>query len=435
MSKHHQLLIIGGGTAGIMVAAQIKRKNPAIEIALIEPAEKHYYQPAFTLVGANTYNYEKTIRSMASVIPNGVTWIKEYADKFNPELNKVATKEGNVFTYDFLVVCPGLRMAPELVEGLTEAMDKGVVCSNYTNPQHTWEVLKNFKGGTALFTMPTTPIKCGGAPQKIMYLADEHFRKSGVRKKTDILFAIPGGVIFAVKPIADTLMTVVDKKDINVRFFHKLVKVDGDKKIAWYEIDKDLSAGGCVIMSNDESKTLDKDIQYNYKDVKTTVDGNRFGIHYDMLHLAPPQASPKFIANSPLATPEGWLLVDDKTMQHKKYKNIFGLGDVAQLPTAKTGAAIRKQVPVVVANVLQLIAKDQLTTKTYDGYSSCPLVTGYGKMVLAEFDYSKEFKPDPKLKSQLFIDDSSKEHWRLWILKKYLLPYLYWNKMLKGIEV
>lgn len=372
---------------------------------------------------------------MTSLIPNGVTWIKEYADTFNPELNKVTTKEGNEFTYDFLVVCPGLRMAPELVEGLTEAMDKGVVCSNYTDPQHTWEVLKNFKGGTALFTMPTTPIKCGGAPQKIMYLADEHFRKSGVRKKTDILFAIPGGVIFAVKPIADTLMTVVDKKDINIRFFHKLVKVDGDKKIAWYEIDKDLNAGGCVIMSNDETKTLDKDIQYNYKDVKTTVDGNRFGIHYDMLHLAPPQASPKFIANSPLATPEGWLFVDDKTMQHKKYKNIFGLGDVAQLPTAKTGAAIRKQVPVVVANVLQLIEKDTLTTKTYDGYSSCPLVTGYGKMVLAEFDYSKEFKPDPKLKSQLFINDSSKEHWRLWILKKYLLPYLYWNKMLKGIEV
>jgi len=435
MSKHHKVLIIGGGTAGIMVAAQIKRKNPSVEIGLIEPAEKHYYQPAFTLVGANTYNYEKTIRSMESVIPKGVTWIKEYADKFNPDVNKITTKEGTEYTYDFLVVCPGLRMAPELVEGLTEAMDKGVVCSNYTDPQHTWEVLKNFKGGTALFTMPTTPIKCGGAPQKIMYLADEHFTKSGVRKKTDVLFAIPGGVIFAVKPIADTLMTVVDKKDINVRFFHKLVKVDGDKKIAWYEIDKDLAAGGCVVMSNDDSKTLDKDIQYNYKDVKTSVEGNRFGIHYDMMHLAPPQASPKFIANSPLATPEGWLFVDDKTMQHKKYKNIFGLGDVAQLPTAKTGAAIRKQVPVVVANVLQLIEKDKLTTKTYDGYSSCPLVTGYGKMVLAEFDYSKEFKPDPKLKSQLFIDDSSKEHWRLWILKKYLLPYLYWNKMLKGVEV
>ena len=436
MSRHHQVLIIGGGTAGIMVASQMLRKSPKADIGLLEPAETHYYQPAFTLVGANTYSYEKTARSMASVMPSGVNWIKEYADKFDPDNNKVTTKDGNEFTYDYLVVCPGLRMAPELVEGLTEAMDKGVICSNYTDPNHTWEVLKNFKGGTALFTQPTTPIKCGGAPQKIMYLAEEHFKKIGVRDKTDVVFAIPGGVIFAVKPVAKTLMTVIDKKDINIRFFHKLVKVDAEKQIAWYEMAKDLEAGGCVVMSDDDSKTLDKEIQYNYKDVKTTTDGNRFGIHFDMMHLAPPQAAPKFIAESSLSTPEGWLSVNDKTMQHTKYANVFGLGDSAQLPTAKTGAAIRKQVPVVVANVLQLMNSNAITNKEYDGYSSCPLVTGYGKMVLAEFDYSKEFKPDPKLKQfPLMVSDSSKEHWRLWILKKYLLPYLYWNKMMKGVEV
>ncbi len=436
MSKHHQVLIIGGGTAGIMVASQMLRKNPKADIGLLEPAETHYYQPAWTLVGANTYDYDKTARSMASVMPSGVNWIKEYAGKLDPDNNKVITKDGNEFTYDYLVVCSGLRMAPELVEGLTEAMDKGVICSNYTDPKHTWDVLKNFKGGTALFTMPTTPIKCGGAPQKIMYLAEEHFKNSGVRDKTDIVFAIPGGVIFAVKPVAKTLMTVIDKKDINIRFFHKLVKVDAEKQIAWYEMAKDLDAGGCVVMSDDDSKTLDKEIQYNYKDVKTSTDGDRFGIHFDMMHLAPPQAAPKFIADSPLSTPEGWLSVNDKTMQHTKYANVFGLGDSAQLPTAKTGAAIRKQAPIVVANVLQLMSTNAITNKEYDGYSSCPLVTGYGKMVLAEFDYSKEFKPDPKLKQfPLMIGDSSKEHWRLWILKKYLLPYLYWNKMMKGIEV
>ncbi len=436
MIKHFQLLIIGGGTAGIMVASQIKKSSPKIKIGLIEPADKHYYQPAWTLVGANTYDFDKTARSMSSVMPEGVNWIKEYADTFDPENNSVSTKNGERYTYDFLVVCPGLRMAPELVEGLTEAMEQGVVCSNYTDPNHTWNTLKNFKGGTALFTMPTTPIKCGGAPQKIMYLADEHFKKIGVRNDTKIVFAIPGGVIFAVKPIAKTLMKVVDRKDINVRFFHKLVKVDAKKKIAWYEIAKDLSAGGCVVMSDDDSKTLDKEIQYNYKDVEVTKENGRFGIHFDMMHLAPPQASPKFIAGSVLSTPEGWLHVDDKTMQHKKFDNVFGLGDVAQLPTAKTGAAIRKQVPVVVSNILKLIENSTLSDKTYDGYSSCPLVTGYGKMVLAEFDYSKDFKPDPKLnKFPLFVGDSSQEHWRLWILKKYMLPYLYWNKMLKGVQV
>ncbi|MDV7186940.1 FAD/NAD(P)-binding oxidoreductase [Lutibacter sp. TH_r2] len=436
MSQHFQVLVIGGGTAGIMVSSMLKRKKSDLQIAIIEPAETHYYQPAWTLVGANTYNFEKTGRPMASLIPNGVSWIKEFAETFDPENNKVVTKNGTEFTYDYLVVVPGLKIAPELVEGLKDAMDKGVVCSNYTNPKHTWETLKNFKGGTALFTQPTTPIKCGGAPQKIMYLAEEHFSKAGVRDKTDVVFALPSGSIFGVKIIADTLMEVVDKKDINVRFFHKLVKVDADKKIAWYEIDKDLTAGGCVTIADGDEASLDRDIQYNYKDVKVTREGERYGIHFDMMHLAPPQQAPDFIRNSPLAAETGWISVDSKTMQHTKYSNIFSFGDASNLPTSKTGAAIRKQVPVAVANILKLIDSKSLSTKEYDGYTSCPLVTGYGKMVLAEFDYKKNFKPDPKLKQfPMLLNDSSKEHWRLWMLKKYGLPYLYWNKMMKGIEV
>jgi len=437
MSKHHQVLIIGGGTAGIMVASQMLNKNPKIDIGLFEPADKHYYQPAWTLVGANTFDYDKTARSMASVMPKGVNWIKDFVTNLDPDNNKLTTKDGSEYTYDYLVVAPGLRMAPELVKGLSEAMDKGVVCSNYTDPKHTWEVLKNFKGGTALFTQPTTPIKCGGAPQKIMYLAEDYFKKSGVKDKTNVIFATPGSVIFGVKPIAKTLMEVIDRKDINIRFHHKLVEVDGEKQIAWYELGKDVKAGGCVVMSGDnEGKDLDESIQYNYKKIDTVKEGNRFGIKFDMMHLAPPQAAPKFIAKSPLANEGGWVSVSDKTLQHTKYSNVFGLGDVAQLPTAKTGAAIRKQVPVVVGNILHLIANNALAGKEYDGYSSCPLVTGYGKMVLAEFTYGSVFAPDPKLKQfPLMISDSSKEHWRLWILKKYLLPYLYWNKMMKGIEV
>ncbi len=437
MSTHHQILIIGGGTAGIMIASQLLEKNPTLDIGVFEPAKTHYYQPAWTLVGANTYDFDKTARSMDSVMPKNVNWVKEFVTNLDPDNNKVTTKDGKDFTYDYLVVAPGLVMAPELVKGLPEAMDKGVVCSNYTDPEHTWEVLKNFKGGTALFTQPTTPIKCGGAPQKIMYLAEDHFVKSGVRDKTDVIFATPGSVIFGVKPIAETLMNVIDRKDINIRFHHKLVEVDGDKQIAWYELAKDIEAGGCVVISGDnEGKKLDESIQYNYKKVNTIKEGNRFGIKFDMLHLAPPQAAPKFISESPLANEGGWVSVSDKTLQSTKFNNVFGLGDVAQLPTAKTGAAIRKQVPVVVANILNLIASNSLTNKEYDGYSSCPLVTGYGKMVLAEFTYGSVFAPDPKLKQfPLMISDSSKEHWRLWILKKYLLPYLYWNKMMKGKEV
>ncbi len=412
---HHQVLIIGGGTAGIMVASQLRKADSKIDIGIIEPAETHYYQPAWTLVGANTFKMAETARSMKSLIPSGVKWIKEFADTFDPTNNAVTTQAGDTYTYDVLVVAPGIKIDPALVPGLSEVMDKGVVCSNYTDPEHTWDVLKNFKGGTALFTQPTTPFKCGGAPQKIMYLADDAFRKQGVRSKTKVAYAMGGGVMFAVPKISKTLMSVVDRKDIQVGFGHQLVEVDGDNQIAWY------------------TKAEHYNI-YNDKKVEMIEDGDRVGIKYDMMHLAPPQSAPDFIKNSPLVTPEGWLSVDIYTMQHTEYSNIFGLGDSAQLPTAKTGAAIRKQVPVVVANVQRIVEKQGLSDKKYDGYSSCPLVTGYGKMVLAEFDYDKKFTPDPKLK-QMLITDSSKEHWRLWILKKYMLPYLYWNKMMKGVQV
>lgn len=434
MKSHYDVLIIGGGTAGIMVAAQLKRRNKALKIGLIEPAETHYYQPAWTLVGAGTYDYKKTARPMSSVMPSDIDWIKDYASGFNPEENSVSTKNSGNITYKYLVVSPGLVYDFSLVKGLAECIDKGVVCSNYTNPNHTWKVIQNFKGGVALFTQPATPIKCGGAPQKIMYLAENHFRKSGVIDKTDIVFATPGSVIFAVPEIKKTLMEVVDRKDINLRFFHKLVEIDSKNKIAWYEITRDVDAGGCVVIEGTKDEKLDHNIQYNYKDVKVTVNGDRYGIHYDMLHLAPPQTAPKFIQESTLVNDAKWLDVNHQTMQHNKYTNIFGLGDVAALPTAKTGAAIRKQVPIVVDNVLMLLEHDKIGSKSYNGYSSCPLVTDYGKMALAEFDYDNNFTPDPKLK-QMFISDSSKEHWRLWMLKKYMLPYLYWNKMMKGDEV
>ena len=436
MNSHHQIIVIGGGTAGIMVAAQLLSQKKAKDVAIIEPANTHYYQPAWTLVGAGTYDYEKTARPMSSVIPTNATWIKDKATGFDPENNIVHTATKGDITYDYLVVAPGLAYDFSLVPGLGEAITKGVVCSNYTDPKHTWDVIKNFKGGTALFTQPTTPIKCGGAPQKIMYLAESHFKKSGIRKKTDVIFATGGTVIFGVKKIAKTLMEVVDQKDINLRFHHKLVAVDGDKQIAWYEMGQEITAGGCVVISSNKADDLklDEKFQYNYKDVKVSVDGNRYGIHYDMMHTAPPSVAPKFVKDSTLVNAAGWLDVNHQTMQHNRYSNIFGLGDVAALPTAKTGAAIRKQVPIVVDNIDRLIHTNKMGTQSYNGYSSCPLVTDYGKMVLAEFDYDNNFTPDPKLKRML-INDSSKEHWRLWMLKKYGLPYLYWNKMMKGKNV
>ncbi|SFT41870.1 sulfide:quinone oxidoreductase [Lishizhenia tianjinensis] len=412
---HYEIIIIGGGTGGLMLAAQMQRQGVSQQIALVDPSEHHYYQPAFTLVGAGDYSLAKTKRSMASLIPKGVKWIQDSAIEIKGAENTVKTAKSGSFTYDFLVLSPGLVYDLSLVEGLEDALGKGVVCSNYTNPEHTWEVLQNFKGGTALFTQPTTPIKCGGAPQKATYLADAYFKKKGIKDQTNVVLAMPGSTIFGIPEIKKTLQAVVDRKELNVKFGHELVKIDGEKRIAWYRMNK-------------------HEGEVHPKDLKMEKDGDLTGIHYDMLHTAPPSVTPAFLRYSELVNEGGWLDVDIHTLQHKKYPNIFGIGDAAALPTAKTGAAIRKQVPVVIENIKALKANGGLGTKKYNGYSSCPIVTEYGKMVLAEFDYDNNFIPDPKLK-MMFIRDSSQELWRLWMLKKYGLPFMYWNMMLKGKDI
>ena len=427
MQQSFEILIIGAGTGGLMTAARMKKLDPKLSIGIIDPAETHYYQPAWTLVGAGTFDYQKTARPMAELIPKGVTWIKDAVDTFDPENNSVSTKENGTIAYDYLVVAPGLVMEPNIIKGLEEAMKSGAVCSNYTDPKHTWKLLQAFKGGNAIFTQPATPIKRGGAPQKIAYLAADYIRKNGLASKTNLMFATPGTTIFGVPVIRETLMKVIRGYDIHFHPYHNPVEIDGNKKIVYFT-DKTPEDHACF--SQKEGCSWDPQNAFG----ATKTDDGRIAVPFDFLHLAPPQAAPKFIRESALANEAGWLDVHKHTLQHIKYPNIFGLGDVTSVPTAKTGAAIRKQVPVVIDNIFKLRKQNSLGDKSYNGYSSCPLVTGYGKMVLAEFDYDNNFTPDPKLK-QMLVFDSSKEHWRLWMLKKFGLPYLYWNKMLKGEDV
>ncbi len=414
MKNSYQIVIVGGGTGGIMTAAQLLKKNSKLKIAIIEPSNNHYYQPAWTLVGAGTFNFSKTRKDMAEVMPEGVTWVKDKVTSLEPESNSLTTSENGSITYDYLVLSPGLVYDLDGIEGLRESLDKGVVCSNYTDPNHTWEVIKNFKGGNAVFTQPTTPIKCGGAPQKIAYLAADYFRKNKV-KNTNVVFATPGSVIFGVPEFAKTLMKVIFNYGIHFKPFYAPVKIDGENKLVHFKSVAPES-NQCIV---NEGNVLNEKQQGESEII----------MPFDMLHLAPPQCAPDFIKNSSLVNETKWLEVDINSLQHKKHKNIFGLGDVAALPTAKTGAAIRKQAPVVVDNILNLISKNKIGNEKYEGYSSCPLVTGYGKMVLAEFKYNNVRDSDPFLSK--FVD-TTKENWSMWILKKYGLPYLYWKKMLKG---
>ncbi|MDJ1181716.1 NAD(P)/FAD-dependent oxidoreductase [Roseofilum casamattae] len=398
-STHHQILIIGGGSAGLTVASQLLAANKSLDVAIIEPSEKHYYQPAWTLVGGGVFAAEDTMKPEQECVPSGASWIKAYCQEFNPDNNQVTTRDGAVITYDYLVVCPGIQLDWHLVEGLPETLGKNGVCSNYLYEQapKTWEIIRNFQGGTAIFTYPNTPIKCAGAPQKIMYLADETFRKNGVRDRSKILYCTAGGGIFGVPAYAKPLMEIVDRKTIDLKVKHNLKAINGERKEATFDVTTDAGV---------ESVT----------------------IPYDMIHVTPPMSAPDFIKQSPLAGTEGpakgWVEVDKFTLQHKRYPNVFSLGDASSLPTSKTAAAVRSEAPVVASNLLLLMDGKSLTAN-YDGYACCPLVTGYGKVIFAEFDYEK--KPTPT-----FPLDPTQERYSMWLLKRYGLPFLYWNRMIKG---
>jgi sulfide:quinone oxidoreductase len=415
MSHHKQILIVGGGNAGISAAAQLLRKNDSLNISIIEPSDKHYYQPAWTLVAGGEHELTKTVRQEKDVIPEKVNWIQNRVESFQPEQNQVTCADHSAYTYDYLIVAPGIQLDWHRIKGAKETLGKNGVTSNYVYPlpDYTWKIAREFKGGNAIFTSPDTPIKCGGAPLKIMYLLSDYFRKNNLLEKTKVQYYSGGKMLFGVKKYADTLEQVTKRYGIQTHFKHNLIEVKGEEKIAVFET---------------------KDTEGNKKIIEQP---------FDLLHIAPPQSAPDFVKFSPLAIDDkfktmdasgtrvihsekfpGWVDVDKHTMQHVRYKNIFSCGDATSTPNAKTGAAVRKQVPVMVENIFRVMENKPLFSG-YNGYGSCPLITGYGKLVMAEFDYDKN-------PVESFPVDQGKERWTMWAVKKYFLPWFYWNRILTG---
>ena len=379
----HQVLIVGGGTAGITVAAILKRRAPGTDIAIIEPSHEHYYQPAFTLVGAGVYPLARTRRAEESLIPVGVRWICDAALTFEPEKNTVRIKNGNVLTYDYLVICTGVKLDWGKIAGLVETLGRNGVCSNYS-PAHvtyTWDCLQRLQPGSrAVFTQPPLPFKCPGAPQKIAYLTADHLQRRGSLKECNLDFYVHAPVIFSVPFFARECVKIAARYGINVHYQHNLVAVDGAAKTATFE------------KVDEQNK------------------GDKVTVPFDMLHVSPPQSPAEEIKSSPLANAAGWIEVNQNSMQHARYPNVFALGDVASSPNSKTAAAVRKQAPVVVGNILRMMGKTAIEGVS-DGYASCPLTTAVGKAILAEFIYGGKVTPTLPL-------NPAKEHWIGWWISR-----------------
>jgi sulfide:quinone oxidoreductase len=393
--SHYEILIIGGGTGGLTVASQLAARIGGGTMAVIEPSPTHYYQPLWTLVGGGIFPKEESARDEGDFIPDGVTWIQEAATSIDPEHRTVHTTVSGPITYDVLVVAAGIQLGWNRIPGLAESVGKpgtGVVSNySYETVSSTWEAIRTFRGGTAIFTEPTTPVKCGGAPQKIMYLAEEAFRTNGVREHSRVVFMNAKPTLFASPHYIPAIEQVIRTRGMEARLGEELIELRPDVREAVFR----------------NGKT-----------------GAEQVLHYDMIHVTPPMSAPDFIKASPVANADGWVEVDKGTLQHVRFPNVFSLGDCSNLPTSKTGAAIRKQAPVLVNNLLS-VRSGLAPAAQYDGYTSCPVVTGRGKLIMAEFTYDK--KP-----VESFPFDQRRERFSMYAVKAYMLPRIYWHGMLRG---
>ncbi|WP_300007515.1 FAD/NAD(P)-binding oxidoreductase [Pseudonocardia sp.] len=393
---HHKVAIVGGGSAGVSVAARLRAAGQQ-DVAVIDPATTHYYQPLWTLVGGGRAPVEESARPQESVMPKGVVWIRHAAAEIDPDSREITLDNGGTVSYDYLVVCPGIQLDWDKITGLSSTLGKDGVSSNYLYElaPATWNFIRNTRSGTAVFGMPAGPIKCAGAPQKIAYLAADHWRQQGVLNDIDIHLVLPTPAMFGVKEFSDVLVDVARRYGITVHFESEVTEVRPDTREAVVTDKK-----------NDTTLTLP----------------------YDVMHLVPPQSAPDWIKKGPLADPNnpaGYVEIDKHTMQHTRYPNVFSLGDAGSSPNSKTGAAIRKQAPVVAKNLVSVM-NGQAPTDQYGGYASCPLTTARNKMLLAEFDYT--MKPTPSIP----LIDTIRERTDMWYLKRYGLPFMYWNLMLRG---
>ena len=437
--KKAKIVIVGGGAGGIMAAARMRKAAPNAEIVLIAPNDIHLYQPGQVFMAAGLYTEDDIRKPNADLMPDGVKWVKDEVKAFDPDNNSVETANNGKIGYDFLIVATGLQydygrikgMSPELVgqKGISSVYLNDPVKGTAKGGVATWEWFKQLRAEAekrdpgnplhVICTQPSTPIKCGGAPQKILYLSDDMLRGNSPLGGKDIhdnakfTFTKKGGKLFGIKSYNQTLLKLtVDYGNIYDAFGHDLVEIDPDNKMATFDY------------HYLEKGEWDEDLEEF--DVIPMV--KKVQMKYDFIHIVPPMKGVDAVAESPIAwqkgTAKGWMAADRYTLQHIKYKNVFGIGDILGIPLGKTGGSARHHGPILQENLVAVMNGKEPTAK-FDGYTVCPLKTQYGEIMLAEFNYDG---PAPS-----FPLDPSKPRWIWWVFDLYMLKPMYWNLMMRGL--
>ncbi|KAI9497977.1 hypothetical protein BDB00DRAFT_802896 [Zychaea mexicana] len=394
--KKYKVVVVGGGPGGLSVSSTLSKMLGKDQVAVIDPASHHYYQPLWTYVGGGLKDFRESVRPMESVVPEKAEWIKDRVTKLDPDNNQVKLGDGKTVGYDYLVVAAGIQINWEQIKGLKETLGKNGVTSNYSadSVQKTYKFIQDFKGGNALFSFPAGPLKCPGAPTKIVFLAEEAFRLQGVRDKTNVTYNTALPKIFGVDHYGRVLQKLADERGINLNFQHELVEIKADDRKAIFRNN-----------TNQEMKTFD----------------------YDFLHVAPPQGAPTFIKESKLADAAGFVDVSKTTLRSNKYKNVFALGDCSNLPTSKTAAAITAESGVLKHNLIADMEGKTIQEAEYDGYTSCPLIVGRDQLILAEFSGYTGQPLETFPVDQRAVTSVGQ------YLNMEIIPSIYWNGLLNGV--
>ena len=437
------IVIVGGGLAGMSTAARLRNSASSVKITVIEPeADSVSYQPGQTLVGAGLWEKSDIVYKRDEHTPSDVTVVKEKAVTFDPKNNSLTTDKGTTVKYDALIIAAGVKLNYGAIKGLEEvgelyssgnntaavsAMNAIGVSSIYTadGAVQTWKNMSKFvsdaKGGKkvkGVFTHPNTPVKCGGAPKKIMYLTNARLNEAGAaaRANADIHFYPNGGGMFGIKNYHTAIVNQFEAREMKYSYKHNLVEIKN----------------GVAIFDNHGTKkgAYDKDLE-EYEMIKTH---KRVEAEFDFLHVTPPMKAPDEIGKSAIGSKKGWVPVNKETLQHVKFNNVFALGDIAAIPMGKTGGSARKQYKVVVNNVLSVLESGKIPASNtkYEGYTVCPLITDIGTVMLAEFNWASKKTGDGSNAAMISFMDPTKERYIWWLLKFYLLKPMTIKGMLSG---